>query len=63
MEYLHALAAVWDLVSLLHNSNGSSTYPVSQDSQTPALATVDDAVNIRVYCEVTFNGNLTFTTW
>ena len=50
-----------DLVSLLDNSNGLSTYPVSQDGQTPVIAAVEGAMNIRVYCEVTFNGNPTFT--
>ena len=54
---------MWGLVSLLHNSNGFSTYPVSQDGQTPVLATVEDARNIRVYYEVTFNGNPSFSTW
>ena len=51
------------LVCLLYNSNGLSTYPVSQDGQTPILAAVEGGMNIRVYCEVTFNGNPTFTNW
>ena len=63
MEYLHVVAVVLVLVSLLDNSNGLSTYPVSQDGQTPVLAAVEGAMNIRVYCEVTFNGNPTFTNW
>ena len=63
MEYLHVVAVVLGLVSLLDNSNGLSTYPVSQDGQTPVLAAVEGAMNIRIYCEVTFNGNPTFTNW
>ena len=51
------------LVCLLYNSNGLSTYPVSQDGQTPVLAAVEGAMNIKVYCEVTFNDNPTFTNW
>ena len=39
------------------------TYPVSQDGQIPVLAEVEDAMNIRVYFEVTFNGDPTFTDW
>ena len=63
MEYLHVVAVVLGFVSLLDNSNGLSTYPVSQDGQTPVIAAVEGAMNIRVYCEVTFNGNPTFTNW
>ena len=63
MEYLHVVAVVLVLVSLLDNSNGLSTYPVSQDGQTPVIAAVEGAMNIMVFCEVTFNGDPTFTTW
>ena len=64
MEYLHVVAVVLGLVSLLDNSNGLSAYPVSQDGQTPVLAAVEGAMNIEVYCEVTFNkGIITFTNW
>ena len=51
------------LVSLLDNSNGLSTYPVSRNGQILVLALVECTMNIRVYCEVTFNGNPTFTNW
>ena len=38
MGYLHVVAVVLGLVNLLDNSNGLSTYPVSQDGQTTVLA-------------------------
>ena len=64
MEYLNVVAVVLGLVSLCDNSNGLSTYPVSQDGQTPVLAAVEGAMNVMVFCEVTFNnGNPTFTNW
>ena len=63
MEYLHVVAVVLGLISLLDNSNGLSTYPVSQDGQTPVLAAVKGAMNIMVFCEVTFENNTVFTTW
>ena len=64
MEYLHVVAVVLVLVSLLDNSNELSTYPVSQDGQTPVIAAVEGAMNIMVFCEVTFNkGITTFTNW
>ena len=64
MEYLHVVAVVLDLVSVLDNSNGLSTYPVSQDGQTPVIAAVEGAMNIMVFCEVTLsNDNPTFTNW
>ena len=62
MDCLHVLV-VLGLVWLLGNCNGLSTYPVSQDGQTPVIAAVEGAMNIKLFCEVTFNGNPSFTTW
>ena len=64
MEYLHLVAVVLGLVSLLDNSNGLSTFPVSQDGQTPVVAAVEGSTNIMVFCEVTSsNGDPQFTNW
>ena len=48
MEYLHVVAVVLGLVSVLDNSNGLSTYPVSQDGQTSVLAAEESSTNVVV---------------
>ena len=53
---------VWACVSV-RNCNGLSTYPVSLDGQTPVIAAVEGAMNIKLFCKVTFNGNPSITTW
>ena len=63
MEYLHVVAVLLGLISLLDNSNGLSTYPVSQDGQIPVVAAEEGAMNVMVFCEVTFNDNPSYTYW
>ena len=48
MECLHVVAIVFCLVSVLDNSNGLSTYPVSQDGQTLVLATEESSTKVVV---------------
>ena len=57
------LSRVLLLVCLLSDSNELSTFPVSENGGTPIVAAIENAINVRVFCEVTFNNNPSFTTW
>lgn len=63
MECLCVVVVMFGLVWVLENCNGLSTYPVSLDGQTPVIAAVEGAMNIKLFCKVTFNGNPSINTW
>ena len=63
MSSYSLLSVVLSQVYLSNLCNGLSTYPVSQDGQTPVIAAVEGAMNVMVFCEVTFENNTVFTTW